>query len=160
MKGTNEFNFIPAKSLDDALIPEQPSRLFSKDIKRSASLPAKVSDGVRLSGIRTVLYWANASAGYSTGLVSLPSDLPHSPVYSVWYMGSVDKEGVAYPYSKPLNGGPTNIHFSATAYVSATSDYLSVSVDSINVGWPVFITAYFYYVVYYDELLELKEVGL
>lgn len=154
-----EPRFIDSRSLEKELEPPRVDRLLRKDIERKQSVPTKITEGARISGDATLLYWTNASAGTVTKVI--PLNLETVPLVLAWYLGSVDKTRVVVDdnASSLTSSVTTPIYSGANAGVSWDKDNLTFTITSTNVGDPLFKDAYFYYAVYYDDN-DLGTLGL
>lgn len=135
------------------------NRLLRKDVGSANRFPGEVTIGAQKKGIIQVVFFANGSAGnYSA---STPLTLGDTPLSSVWFMGTIDKDGVvsqgggmvpgsAFSSGTVLSG--MEIFSGAIANYCCTATALTVKVTSTNVGWPSFIIGFFYYSTYYDQL--------
>ena len=164
MNGTNGFNYIKDKSLNESLTPYQPSRLQQSDIQRQVSLPKKIAEGAKQQGVVEVLYYCNGLAGDFSTLIDLRElDLRYAPLSMAWYLGAIDKNGGiaggqggglmlggAYGVGTSTDNGVSVAVNGVANYVCSQSE-IGFYVSTANVGWPVFITAYFYYAIFYDE---------
>lgn len=155
------FNFIPAQDIEVQMQPTEQSRLLAKDIKREENVPFRITAGARKSGIIQITFFANAGAGNNTESVSYADlGLKVPPLSLVWFLGTVDKDKVAsgggglIPGSAFSSGTVTSgaeVYSGAIANYSSSETGLTIKLTSTNVGWPVFITAYFQWAIYYDE---------
>jgi len=161
-----DFYTIKNRDFSEQLAPSRVNRFLRKDIDRRESLPFSIGEGARLKDTTSVNFFANSLAGNFSTVI--PLDLTSTPLVLVWHMGNKDKDlvvsqgggtvpGSNYDTGIVLNG--CEIFSGAIANYSADKDNLTIKITSTNVGWPVFIDAHFYYVVYYD-VTGLGDIGL
>lgn len=163
-KSKKGFYSYPQRSLEDQLLPSPTLRVLSKDIERKQNLPAKITNGARFTDTVAVNFFANASAGnFST---EIPLDLETVPIVMVWHLGNYDKNGNTSTGTGIINAGLTGtvlngtyIFSGAQAVYTVNKDSLTISITSTNVGYSVFLDAYFKYAVYYDET-NVNHLGL
>lgn len=125
-------------------------------------VPARISQNT-ITDVVSLTYFANASAGDQVVTVSL--NLPSKPLGFVWSMGAVDKLGVVVDDGVGLvEMGDTyallpTIVFGGTAGAKWNKDELKIRIRSTNIGYAVFVTAYFKYVFFYDDV-DVSQFGL
>ena len=147
-------------------LQQQPvNRLLSKDISRTENLPGLITGGARETGIISVLFYANASAGDFTQEVTLNYETV--PLSLVWFLGTADKNGSVNPGGGLVPGAEgvstvvegISVFSGAKAAYSIDKDTLTVGVTSTDVGWSYLIEAHFYYALYYD-VIDYQAGGL
>lgn len=149
----NEQNNSPRYPIGDQQIQ---GRAFYHQMARG--VPRFLGDSAKKKDIIEVLFFANGSAGNYTEDVSLGLDTV--PLSMVWHLGNVDKAGNIsagggivpgsnFDTGTVLEG--SEIFSGAKANYSCEKSKLTIKVTSTNVGWPDFIVAYFYYMVFYDD---------
>lgn len=160
----SSFNTYKNIDLPNQLLPNPTLRLLAKDIERKQNLPAKITDGARKSGLISVNFFANASAGNFSE--TIPLNLETAPLVMVWHLGNYDKNGSTSTGTGLVNAGligtvlnGTYIFSGAQAVYTANKTELTISITSTNVGHPVFLDAYFFYAVYYDDT-KVSTLGL
>jgi len=146
---------------NDAMV----NRLLRKDVSMANRFPGEVTIGARKKGVIQVAFYANGSAGnYSASVSNL--NLGNVPLTNVWYLGWLDKNGVAtqggglVPGSAFSSGtvlSGMEIFSGATANYCCTASALTVKVTSTNVGYADLVIGFFYYAIYYD-MLEVPAV--
>ena len=135
------------------------NRLLRKDVGAANRFPGEVTIGAQKKGIIQVPFLANASAGNYSGFVNLNN--ADTPLSNVWYLGWIDKNGVATQGGGLVPGSAFStgtvlsgmeIFSGALANYCCTATRLTVKVTSTNVGYADLVIGFFYYATYYDLL--------
>lgn len=122
-------------------------------------IPRFLADSAKKKGIIDVLFYANGLAGNESETIVL--NYATVPLSMVWLLGVTDKNGSVTSAGGGLVPGSIfgsgtvlegmEIFSGAKANYSCNKDDLIVKVTSTNVGWPDFLVASFYYMVFYDD---------
>ena len=121
------------------------------------NVPRYLRESAFKSDFVDLLYYANSLAGTHTAEVDI--DIPFAPQIIVWRLGATDRDGVVMSDTGGMVLGSCDLAIGGTCEIEWNKDTLTFTATTLNVGWPVFITEHFYYMVLNDDA-RLSDFGV
>lgn len=147
-------------------VATQTTNVGSKQINRKilphqsfANIPRYLRDRASQTGLIYADFFANSLASESPFITTEPLKTSVGcPTIYTMYLGQYEKSGSVLEEAGSIVNKYINV-VGGTATVTNNDEEITISIDTVNVGWPSALTAVFAFMVFTDDTLLSEQVA-